>query len=191
MPFYTEIYLSHFKVRGKSQKEFLNTLENLAIQNPQPILKPILKPLIMDIIHMMYKLDILTNFDCDHSDFLQKAARVGLNPQDPQDPQGPQNPQDPQDPNIGFSRVGLALRVKNSGQIGSLTELVKFRPDGWSGFFGRTKSTPKVENVRKNITTITLDENPQRSKLQRADEPKPKYPPKPKRPTFEGASFVF
>ena len=125
---------------------------------------------------MMYKLDILTNFDCDHSDFLKKAARVGL---------------DPQDSNIRFSRVGLALRVKNSGQIGSLTELVKFRPDGWSGFFGRTKSTPKVENVHNNIPTLTLDENPQRSKLQRADEPKPKYPPKPKRPTFEGASFVF
>ena len=105
MPLYTEIYLSHFKARGKSQKEFLNTLENLAIQNPQPILKPILKPLIVDIIHMMYKLDILTNFDCDHSDFLKKAARVGL---------------DPQDPNIGFSRVGLAVRVKNSGRVGQV-----------------------------------------------------------------------
>ena len=40
VPFYTEIYLSHFKVRGKSQKDFLNTLENLAIRDPQPILKP-------------------------------------------------------------------------------------------------------------------------------------------------------
>ena len=158
-PLYTEIYLSHFKVRGKSQKDFLNTLENLAILNPQPILKPILKPLIMDIIQMMYKLDILTNFDCDHSDFLQKAARVGL---------------DPQNLKIGSSRVGLALKVKNSGQIGS----------GWSGSFGRIKSTTKVENVSKNIQTLTLDENPQRSQ-QRAGEPKPKYP------TFEGCSFMF
>ena len=173
MPLYTEIYLSHFKVRGKSQKDFLNTLENLAIEDPQPILKPILKPLIMDIIQMMYKLDILTDFDCDHSDFLQKAARVGGGVR-----------LDPQNPNIGFSRVGLALRVQNSGQIGS-----DWIGSGWPGLFGRTMSTPKVENVHKNI--LILDENPQRSKLQRADEPKPKYPPKPKRPTFEGCSFVF
>ena len=113
---------------------------------------------------MMYKLDILTNFDCDHSDFLKKAARVGL---------------DPQDPNIRFSRDGLALRVKKSGQIRSDIGT------GWLGLFGCTKSTPKVENVRKNTPTLTLDENPQRSKLQRAVEPKPKYP------TFEGCSFVF
>ena len=173
MPLYTEIYLSHFKVRGKSQKDFLNTLENLAIEDPQPILKPILKPLIMDIIQMMYNLDILTNCDCDHSDFLQKAARIGGGVRS-----------NLQDPNIGFSRVGLALRVKNSGQIGS-----DWIGSGWPGLFGRTMSTPKVENVHKNI--LILDENPQRSKLQRADEPKPKYPPKPKRPTFEGCSFVF
>ena len=141
MPLYTEIYLSHFKVRGKSQKDFLNTLENLAIQDPQPILKP----LIMDIIQMMYKLDILTNCDCDHSDFLQKAARIGGGVRS-----------NLQNPNIGFSRVGLALRIKNSGQIGS-----DWIGSGWPGLFGRTMSTPKVENVHKNIPT--LDENPQRS----------------------------
>ena len=141
MPLYTEIYLSHFKVGGKSQKDFLNTLENLAIQDPQPILKPILKPLIMDIIQMMYKLDILTNFDCDHSDFLQKAAQIGGGVR-----------LDPQNPNIGFSRVGLALRVKNSGQNGS-----DWIGSGWPGLFGRTMSTPKVENVHKNIPTLTLD----------------------------------
>jgi hypothetical protein len=169
VPLYTEIYLSHFKVRGKSQKDFLNTLENLAIQDPQSILKPILKPLIMDIIQIMYKLDILNNFDCDHSDFLQKAARVGGGVQ-----------LDPQDPNIGFSRVGLALRVQNSGRIGS-----DWIGSGWPGLFGKTKHTPKVKNVHKSIPTLTLDENSQRSKLQRADEPKPK------KPTFEGCSFVF
>ena len=140
-------------------------LENLAIQDPQPILKP----LIMDIIQIMYKLDILTNFDCDHSDFLQKASRIGGGVRS-----------NLQDPNIGFSRVGLALRVKNSGQNGS-----DWIGSGWPGLFGRTMSTPKVENVHENIPTLTLDENPQRSKLQRAEEPKPK------RLTFEGASFVF
>ena len=123
----------------------------------------------MDIIQIMYKLDILTNVDCDHSDFLQNAARVGGGVR-----------LDPKDPKIGFSRVGLALRVKNSGQIGS-----EWIGSGWPGLFGRTMSTTKVENVDKNIPTLTLDENPQRSKLQRTEEPKPK------RPTFEGASFVF
>ena len=171
MPFYTEIYLSHFKVRGKSQKDFLNTLENLAIQDPQPILKPILKPLIMDIIQMMYKLDILTNFDCDHSDFLKKAAQVGG---------GHRVRLDPQDPNIGFSWGGLALRVQNPGQIGS-----DWIGSDWPDLFGHIKSTPKVENVLKNIPTLILDEKPQISKLQRVDEPKPK------KPTFEGCSFVF